>query len=160
MGRGPHGDFRIIAEDTGQTRTRRAKAALSLRYPQSRATEICQWLECLSISRLARQVSKSSLDDANRPCCHSALDVNVRRREGDASRFAFGVKPGLIISCSFLRRAAPHPQPFANARVALLAVSHRQDLRKSRYTRAVNYLSGREAETIANGVAKLRQLLR
>src|SRR5450759_1908353 len=59
MGRGPHGDFRITAEDTGQTRARRAKAALSLRYPQSRATEICQWLECLSISRLVPQTPPS-----------------------------------------------------------------------------------------------------
>jgi len=42
----------------------------------------------------------------------------------------------------------------------MLAVSHRQDLRKSPYTHAGNYLSAREAETFANGVAKLRQLLR
>jgi hypothetical protein len=42
----------------------------------------------------------------------------------------------------------------------ILAVSHRQDLHKSRYTHAGNYLNAREAETIANGVAKLRTLLR
>jgi hypothetical protein len=28
---------------------------------------------------------------ANRPSCHSALDVNVHRLEGDATGFAFGV---------------------------------------------------------------------
>jgi len=41
-----------------------------------------------------------------------------------------------------------------------LSVSYRQDLHKSRYTHAGNYLGSREAETIANGVAKLTQLLR
>jgi hypothetical protein len=38
----------------------------------------------------------------------------------------------------------------------ILAVTHRQDLHKSRYTHAGNYLSAREAEAIANAVAKLR----
>jgi hypothetical protein len=42
----------------------------------------------------------------------------------------------------------------------ILAVTHRQDLHKSRYTHAGNYLSEREAETIANGIAKLRTQLR
>lgn len=42
----------------------------------------------------------------------------------------------------------------------ILAVSHRQDLHKSNYTYAGNYLSAGEAEIIANGVANLRQLLR
>ena len=37
----------------------------------------------------------------------------------------------------------------------ILAVSHRQDLHKYRYTHAWNYLNAREAETIANGVANL-----
>jgi hypothetical protein len=46
---------------------------------------------------------------ANRPGCHSALDVNVHRLEGDAARFAFGVTPGSISSCSFLRRACHIP---------------------------------------------------
>jgi hypothetical protein len=38
----------------------------------------------------------------------------------------------------------------------ILAVSHRQDLHKIRYTHAGNYLNAREAETIANAIAKLR----
>jgi hypothetical protein len=38
----------------------------------------------------------------------------------------------------------------------ILAVTHRQDLHKIRYTHAGNYLNAREAETIANAVAKLR----
>lgn len=42
----------------------------------------------------------------------------------------------------------------------ILAVTHRQDLHKSRYIHAGNYLNAREAETIANAIAKLRQLLR
>lgn len=42
----------------------------------------------------------------------------------------------------------------------ILAVSHRQDLHKSRYTHAGNYLNSREAETIAKAVAKLKTTLR
>ena len=42
---------------------------------------------------------------------------------------------------------------------SVVAVTHRQDLHKSRYTHAGNYLNAREAEAIANGVAKLRRLL-
>ena len=42
----------------------------------------------------------------------------------------------------------------------ILAVTHRQDLHRSRYTYAGNYLNAREAETIANAVAKLKTLLR
>jgi hypothetical protein len=42
----------------------------------------------------------------------------------------------------------------------ILAVTHRQDLRRSRYTHAGNYLNARESEMIANGIANLRQLLR
>jgi hypothetical protein len=42
----------------------------------------------------------------------------------------------------------------------ILAVTHRQDLHKSLYTHAGNNLSAREAQTIANGVAKLRSSLR
>ncbi|MBR1124548.1 hypothetical protein JQ628_23695 [Bradyrhizobium lablabi] len=42
----------------------------------------------------------------------------------------------------------------------ILAVTHRQDLHRSRYTHASNYLTAREAETIANAVAKLNLLLR
>lgn len=38
----------------------------------------------------------------------------------------------------------------------ILAVTHRQDLHKSRYTYAGNYLNEKEAETIANAVVKLR----
>jgi hypothetical protein len=38
----------------------------------------------------------------------------------------------------------------------ILAVSHRQDLHKSRYTHAGNYLNARKAETIANAVVKLK----
>jgi hypothetical protein len=42
----------------------------------------------------------------------------------------------------------------------ILAVSHRQDLHNIRYTHAGNFLNAREAETIANGIANLRQMLR
>ena len=37
----------------------------------------------------------------------------------------------------------------------ILAVTHRQDLHKIRYTHAANHLNAREAETIANAVAKV-----
>ena len=39
----------------------------------------------------------------------------------------------------------------------ILAVTHRQDLHKIRYTHAGNYLTAHEAETIASAVAKLRE---
>jgi hypothetical protein len=42
----------------------------------------------------------------------------------------------------------------------ILAVTHRQDLHRSHYTHAGNYLNAREAETIANAVANLKTLLR
>jgi hypothetical protein len=42
----------------------------------------------------AKFLSQASMI-ANRPGCHSALDVNVHRLEGDAARFAFGV-PNLL----------------------------------------------------------------
>lgn len=38
----------------------------------------------------------------------------------------------------------------------ILAVTHLENLHKSRYIHAGSYLSAREAETIANAVAKLR----
>lgn len=41
----------------------------------------------------------------------------------------------------------------------MLAVSHRQDLHKSRYIHEGISLRAPEAETIADGAAKLKQLL-
>jgi DNA-binding winged helix-turn-helix (wHTH) protein len=46
---------------------------------------------------------------ANRPGCHSALDANVHRLEGDAARFAFCVTPGLIRDSRWSARRPAYP---------------------------------------------------